>query len=72
MIELVTTSLARVLLTKGIEAYKENKREKLIKRIDSGEIKLSDTEAKNDTFIASYLALEAAIFKCTSEQKPTH
>lgn len=69
MVEGTTTNLVRFGLQKVIDIYKENRREKLIQKIESGEIKLSDTDAKNDNFIASYLALEAAIFKCTSEQK---
>ena len=45
----------RTALDKVIKTYRNNKFDKLIKRLETGEISLTDNELQSDDFIACFI-----------------
>ncbi|OCH05847.1 hypothetical protein [Aliivibrio fischeri] len=61
--------VASVAAGKGIEIYKNRKREKLLTALQNGELSVESNQLQKDEFIASYLATELALEKSISDAK---
>ena len=59
----------RTALDKVIKTYRNNKFDKLIKRLETGEINLTDNELQSDDFIACFIKTIDAIDKAISKEK---
>ena len=59
----------RTALDKVIKTYRNNKFDKLIKRLETGEISLTDNELQSDDFIACFIKTIDAIDKAISKEK---
>ncbi|EGQ8080111.1 hypothetical protein G5G45_004582 [Vibrio vulnificus] len=54
---------------KGVEIYKNHKREKLLNALEEGDLSVDSNQLQKDEFIASYLATERALEKSISAAK---
>ena len=64
-----TTPVVRFLAKAGINKYKKNRREKILKALDAGLITSDSHQVESDEFISAYLATEDALMKASSKSK---
>ncbi|HAS8501872.1 TPA: hypothetical protein I7751_20665 [Vibrio vulnificus] len=74
MVEIVSGAaigkfVASVAAGKGVEIYKNRKRQKLLTALQNGELSVESNQLQKDEFIASYLATERALEKSISDAK---
>jgi len=65
----IATPAIRFTTNKVLNYFKDNRREKLLKCLETGKYTFDSPELQKDEFISCYLATEEAIFKSTSQSK---
>ncbi|CDT91524.1 hypothetical protein [Vibrio coralliirubri] len=61
--------VANAVAGKGVEIYKNHKREKLLNALEEGDLSVDSNQLQKDEFIASYLATERALERSISVAK---